>query len=378
MALGSVVVAGGWWVAVVELWPAAARPYIGGSQTNSVLELTFGYNGLGRITGDEAGSVGGGRGWGQTGLLRLLDSEIGGQVAWLLPAALVLLGAGLWFTRRHPRTDRVSAALVLWGGWLVVTAATFSLMAGIFHAYYTVALAPSIAALVAVGGWALWEQRDSDAAALTLAGTVALSAVFGFVLLARTPDYLPWLRWAVLLLGLAAAVLLAGLPYLPGRASSGIAALAVGALLLGPGAYSVSTAATPHTGSIPSAGPAASGGPFGGPGGGPGRRAFAGGLPGRLPGGQGGMAGALPGGAGMPAPPGGFQGGAPGGGAGRTSPGQHLQHRHDRPAADRRGGLHLGRGDGRGEQRGGIPARQRGAGDGGRRLQRHRPEPDAC
>ncbi|MBZ4018509.1 glycosyltransferase family 39 protein, partial [Streptomyces purpurogeneiscleroticus] len=45
----ALLVSGGWWVALVELWPAASRPYIGGSQNNSFLELTFGYNGLGRI-----------------------------------------------------------------------------------------------------------------------------------------------------------------------------------------------------------------------------------------------------------------------------------------------------------------------------------------
>ncbi|WP_262371703.1 glycosyltransferase family 39 protein, partial [Streptomyces sp. WAC01526] len=56
----ALVVSGGWWVAIVELWPAASRPYIGGSQTNSFLELTFGYNGFGRISGNETGSVGGG------------------------------------------------------------------------------------------------------------------------------------------------------------------------------------------------------------------------------------------------------------------------------------------------------------------------------
>src|SRR5215831_17933878 len=72
--------AAAWWVAIVALWPASSRPYIGGSQTNSILELIFGYNGFGRITGDETGSVvggqafgGGGAGprggmWGATGL----------------------------------------------------------------------------------------------------------------------------------------------------------------------------------------------------------------------------------------------------------------------------------------------------------------------
>src|SRR5919112_541477 len=83
----ALLVSAGWWVAIVELVPASARPYIGGSQTNSVWELIWGYNGLGRLTGDETGSVGGGGGWGETGLLRLVDAEIGGQIAWLLPAA---------------------------------------------------------------------------------------------------------------------------------------------------------------------------------------------------------------------------------------------------------------------------------------------------
>jgi len=62
VAFGSMLLAGGWWIAIVELWPAASRPYIGGSQHNSILELTLGYNGLGRLSGDETGSVGGGGG----------------------------------------------------------------------------------------------------------------------------------------------------------------------------------------------------------------------------------------------------------------------------------------------------------------------------
>ena len=99
LAAVALVVSAGWWLLVVELWPADDRPYIGGSQTNSVLELVFGYNGLGRITGHEVGSVGGspGGGWGETGLTRLFGSEFGGQAAWLLPAALPALAG--WVRR---------------------------------------------------------------------------------------------------------------------------------------------------------------------------------------------------------------------------------------------------------------------------------------
>ncbi|HRD63267.1 MAG TPA: glycosyltransferase family 39 protein, partial [Nocardioides sp.] len=224
LALGLValVASAGWWVAIVSLWPAASRPYIGGSQNNSILELTLGYNGLGRLTGDEVGSVGGGAGanggqWGETGLGRLLGDEIGGQIGWLLPAAMLLLVAGLWFTRRAPRTDLARASLVLWGGWLLVTAMTFSFMAGIFHAYYTVALAPAIGALVGIGAWLLWTHRSSLLAAGLASATVSLTTVLAYFLLGRTPDFLPWLRWVVLIAGLIVALAVAGLGRLTRR-----------------------------------------------------------------------------------------------------------------------------------------------------------------
>ncbi|WP_321160633.1 ArnT family glycosyltransferase [Janibacter hoylei] len=96
------LVSAGWWVAIVELVPASMRPYVGGSQTNSFLELTFGYNQLGRINGNETGSVGGGNGWGETGILRMFSTSIGGQISWLIPSALVLLAVGLWLRGRAP------------------------------------------------------------------------------------------------------------------------------------------------------------------------------------------------------------------------------------------------------------------------------------
>ena len=207
-ALAATIVSAGWWVAVVELVPASSRPYIGGSQTNSVLDLVLGYNGLGRLTGNETGSVtGGGAGqggsmWGATGWARMFDGEIGGQIAWLIPAALLLLAGGLWLTWGRPRTDRRRAAYLLWGGWLLVTGLVFSFMQGIFHAYYTVALAPAVAALVGMGGVGLWERRSGLVPRVLLAATVAVTAWWSWRLLARSADWNAWLGPAVLVVGL--------------------------------------------------------------------------------------------------------------------------------------------------------------------------------
>ncbi|MGN6635658.1 MAG: glycosyl transferase, partial [Oryzihumus sp.] len=273
----------GWWVAIVELVPASARPYIGGSQTNSFLELTFGYNGFGRLSGNETGSVGGGAGpngtgmWGATGLTRMFDSDIGGQASWLIPSALILLAVGLWLRGRAPRTDARRAAYIVWGGWLLVTLLTFSLMAGIFHAYYTIALAPAIGALVGMGAREAWEHRHGLVGSLTLAVATAVAAIWSYTLLARTPDWFPWLRVAVVVAGLFAAAMLLVIGRVHRRAVPVVATAALVAALAGPAAYSLSTVATPHTGSIPSAGPSGQGGMggMGGPG-----RGMAGGPPG--------------------------------------------------------------------------------------------------
>ncbi|WP_121747988.1 glycosyltransferase family 39 protein, partial [Streptomyces sp. E2N166] len=275
----AIVVSGGWWVAVVELWPASSRPYVGGSQNNSFLELTLGYNGLGRLNGEETGSVGGGGGgtggagggqWGETGWDRMLNSEIGGQISWLLPAALVLLAAGLIATRRGGRTDPARASFLVWGGSLLTTTAVFSYMAGIFHQYYTVALAPYLAAVVGMGAAAMWERRARGWASLTLAAAVTATAAWGYVLLNRTPDYLPWLKWLVLVGGLVAALGLVFVGRLGRRLAPAVAGLGVVVSLAAPTAYTLSTVQEGHSGSIVTAGPAGAS-MMGGPGGGGGR-----------------------------------------------------------------------------------------------------------
>lgn len=318
-SLGAMVVAAGWWIAIVELWPASSRPWIGGSQNNSILELTFGYNGLGRLNGEETGSVvpgggaggasayatgggampggaalpdgggmagampGGGTGggmWGNAGIGRLFEAEQGGQIAWLIPAALIALAAGLLIHARSPRTDRSRAAYLVWGLWLLVTGLTFSFMAGIFHAYYTVALAPAVAALVGIGFVELWRRRSGIAARLGLILMVVATAAMSWILLSRVPDFLPWLRWVIVLAAVPAVVMLA-IPAATRGRTAVVALLTAGIVgLAGPTAYALDTAATPHTGSIVSAGPSTG---MGGPGGG---RAGGG-----FPGGPGGMNG---------------------------------------------------------------------------------------
>ncbi|MCV7431164.1 glycosyltransferase family 39 protein [Mycolicibacterium bacteremicum] len=255
--LAALVVSGGWYLVLVEVWPTADRPYIGGSQHNSIVELALGYNGVSRLTGAQAGGLGNlnfDAGWD-----RLFGTGMGAEIAWLLPAALIGAVAGFVIRGRADRTDPARAALILWGGWLVVTAAVFSFANGIVHSYYTIALAPAVAACAAIGADLLWRHRTAQWCALTLAAIVSATAGLAFVLLARRPDWLPWLRWVIVVAGALAAVLLMACTL-----ARVAAMLALVCALVGPVAYSVATAATPHTGAIPSVGPAHSGPPFGG------------------------------------------------------------------------------------------------------------------
>ncbi|MDC0768355.1 ArnT family glycosyltransferase [Streptomyces sp. HD] len=368
--LVAIVVSGGWWVAVVELWPASSRPYIGGSQNNSFLELTFGYNGLGRLNGDETGSVGGGGGggggggngggnWGETGWDRLFGSSIGGQVSWLIPAALILLVAGLVATLPHSRmrssggtpmarrTSVTRGSFLVWGGALVTTMLVFSYMQGIFHEYYTVALAPYIAPLIGMGAALLWEKREKAWASLTLAGAMTATAAWGYVLLNRSSDYLPWLKWAVLVGGLAAALGLVFASKLGRQLTMGVVGLGLAAALAGPTAYTLTTVNEGHTGSIVTAGPAVAGG-RGGPGGG------------------GGMGGG-PGGGGMPGQGQQGQQGQQGGQNqqnGNGFPGGGMPGRQNGNGNTQGQGQNQGQNQGQGQKQGGMPGGGQ-TGDGG-------------
>lgn len=302
-AAGAMLLAGGWWVAIVELTPASDRPYVGGSTGNSLFDLIFGYNGLDRLSGGGTGPNGTGFS-GSAGIARLFNDQMGGQIAWLLPLAGIGLVAGLWARRGEPRTDRRRAAYLLWGAWALTHALVFSFMTGIVHSYYTVALAPAVAALVGMGALDLWHMRATPGTRWALSPAIAVTGLLSYALLDRTPDFAPWLRWIVLAGALAAAaVLLIDVARLPPRATVAAATVAAIAILAGPSAYAVQTAGQTHSGGNPSAGPTVTGSAGGG-------------------GGFGMRGGGRPpsGGAGTGAPPAGFPGGGtPPGGA--TAPG---------------------------------------------------------
>jgi 4-amino-4-deoxy-L-arabinose transferase-like glycosyltransferase len=324
----AIVVSAGWYVLLVQLWPASSRPYIGGSTDNSLLELALGYNGLGRILGGEGnGGGGGGRRGGAPGGMggpgapggatpggggsggapgggapgaggpgaggpggpggpggfgpggggfggspgpwRMLTSEFAGNASWLLPAGILVLIAGLWFARKAPRTDRPRALLLLGGGWLLVHAIVFSAMSGTIHPYYTVAMVPGVAITAAAGASILWRERARLAARIVLAVAVVGTAAWSAVVLTQA-EWGLWLRWVVVVAGVlgAAGLLLPRL--LAGRALAVVVAvLALVGTVGASTAYAAVTAATPHSGSIVSAGPdTGMGGPgMGGPGG---------------------------------------------------------------------------------------------------------------
>jgi 4-amino-4-deoxy-L-arabinose transferase-like glycosyltransferase len=278
------------WFSTMMVLPSADRPWVGDTLHNSWFELIFGANGLSRVSGTGAGPGGGGGFGGSPGALRLFNSAVGAQIAWLLPLAAVGLVTGLWLRRREPREDPRRAAYLLWGGWALVSFAIFSFSSGIFHPYYTSLLAPAVAVLCAGGLVSLWDARRSSWAGLLLASTVIATGALSFVLLGRTPSFLPALRWLILgstvLFGVGlmalrlrtAAVpgrlvgavpgpqvgavprrLVGAVPVVgavPGRLVGAVAAVGMTGVLAGPGAYAIATVGHRTIGSNPLGGPA--------------------------------------------------------------------------------------------------------------------------
>ncbi|MBT2230516.1 glycosyltransferase family 39 protein [Nonomuraea sp. NEAU-A123] len=179
------------------------------------------------------------------------------------------------------------AAWLVWGGWLVVHFMVFSFASGTFHPYYTTAMAPAVAAVTAFGGLAMWDAyRRPGLWAWALPLGVAVTGAWSFVVLRRTPDFVPWLAWAVLA---ATVVAVAGLVLAKFSKEIAVKAAAVALVataiagLAGPAAFAVSPLGSQVNGSNPTAGPSSGGMGFGGPGGG----GFRGQMPqGEMPQGQ--------------------------------------------------------------------------------------------
>ncbi|AHH99763.1 glycosyltransferase family 39 protein [Kutzneria albida] len=280
------------WMLVVDAIPAADRPYIDGSLDNTVSDLVFGYNGLGRVLGQTgfaspglmgggggrmpnfpAGAMprgGGGFGGDQSGLGRLFSSQVGSQISWLLPLAAIGGLVALALAWRARRTDQRRAGLIIWGGWLLTTFVVFSFAQGIWHPYYTTALAPELAAVVGIGLVALIRlYRTATPWALLLPVALGITGFWGVALLDRNTSFVPWLVPVVAMTTSAVVVaLVLGLiipavtPVVRQRILAASVVAGLLAVLAGPSAYAASTVDTPVSSTFPAAGPAGAG--FGG------------------------------------------------------------------------------------------------------------------
>ncbi len=256
-ALVAFLVSSGWYVLLTLWWPASSRPYLAGSSDNNFMNLVLGYNGFARVLGrrdtSSFASIGGGS-WGGSShsVSRLVTGEYGFEIGWLLPGALLAFLLVLVERGRAPRTDAVRAGAVLFGGWLLVDGLVLSLMHGTVHAYYSLSLAPAVAAMFAIGVHRMWVRRDTVPGAVGLAVLLAGTAGWGWWLLHRNAHWLPVLRWTIVVLAVVGLVVWIRSP---------VVALVLGvvAALLGPAAYAVATVANAHQGGGPMVGPHRSG-----------------------------------------------------------------------------------------------------------------------
>ncbi len=257
VTLGVALIVSVSWFTTMMLIPAAERPYVGDSPSNSWFQLILEGNGVERLLG-HGGSFSREAAPGR--VLRLFSHHLGGQIGWLLPLAALGLALGVrssWGSRREAPTF---GAYLLWGGWGLVVYLVLSFSTGVFHAYYTSLLAPPVAVLAAAAIVTLWaEARRSTSAALALAGVLVGLAALAFILLSHASGFVPWLRWLALASGCAAAGLLTtqAAGRLRGRLvlRLTVATAAAVGLLTGPTAYSIATVARAHTGYDPIAGP---------------------------------------------------------------------------------------------------------------------------
>jgi 4-amino-4-deoxy-L-arabinose transferase-like glycosyltransferase len=255
------------WAVAVDLTPASQRPYVGSSQNNSEISLALGYNGIDRLIGGiglpgshgsqpasgsstsksgtqqsstsqasstttssstnalpgspdgvpptrEGGASGpangggfGGFNIGTAGPFRLFSEGLGGQIAWLLPFAILGMLAVAWRKKPQIREDKQLQSLIVWGTWLITMGIFFS-VASFFHQYYLTIMAPAICALFGIGAVVMW--RDYRATGwrgwLLPVAMVATAATQIYIL----NSYPAWSQWlSPIIAGLSGLAVLA-------------------------------------------------------------------------------------------------------------------------------------------------------------------------
>jgi 4-amino-4-deoxy-L-arabinose transferase-like glycosyltransferase len=241
------------WAVAVDLTPASQRPYVGSSQNNSEISLALGYNGINRLVGgsglpgtsgsqpkqsssanksssqqsstskvssaagssstngQQSGTSGtppasgnggnggpgnggsGGFNIGNAGLFRLFSEGLGGQIAWLLPFAMLGILAVAWQKKPQVREDRQQQSLIVWGIWLITMGVFFS-VASFFHQYYLTIMAPAICALFGIGAVVMWRNyRSSDWRGWLLPVAIVATAAAQIYMLSSYPTWSQWL-----------------------------------------------------------------------------------------------------------------------------------------------------------------------------------------
>ncbi|MDR6723885.1 4-amino-4-deoxy-L-arabinose transferase-like glycosyltransferase [Paenibacillus amylolyticus] len=316
------------WAVTVDSIPADERPYIGSSETNSVLELAFGYNGLSRLTGRQntaantgmpdasnvtnpqrdrgdstsvqtsnprggtdgtsgmnlpqgnempngftmpqggfggGGGTGGMFGTGQAGPLRLFQTELSGQASWFLPLALLGCIAIMTSLRRRNISDQMKEA-IFWLAWLLPVAAFFS-VAGFFHQYYLIMLAPPIAALSGAGFVAMWKayQQRAGWQAWLLPLSVLLTTIFGWYIM-QPFDETIGAGWSIseLVAGIVVTVVLIVMMNRTHHWKQALVIAGFMVTLIGPVYWAFTPITYGGNSMIPAAGPTGSNGMFGG------------------------------------------------------------------------------------------------------------------
>ena len=242
------------WAVAVDLTPPSQRPYVGSSQDNSELNLALGYNGLNRLFGQQfgrrpstntssqpnargghggnsaatpspAGAKGntaqgkqqqsGGRGFGGAfgtgtpGPFRLFNQSLAGQIAWLLPLAILGAVALAWQRRPRLQEDQQQQSLVLWGMWLLTMGIFFSVSAR-FQPYYMTEMAPAICALFGIGLVVMWQDyRKPGWRGWLLPLALIATAAEQVYILSGYPTWAQWLSpFIIILCALVVGVLL--------------------------------------------------------------------------------------------------------------------------------------------------------------------------